>query len=634
MNKARYIALTDINPGIELDDVQSMHRLLLYANEIDIEGLVAVTSCFVKRGARKKQVRMIYRLLDGYEKVKGNLDQHAEGYPDPDYLRSVTCCGIPAFGAGPGDGFAEEKYKENPGVRRILDAASRADDRQLWIGLWGGANTLAQAIWTAEQQMQESEFGDCLKKLRIYSISDQDHAGRWIRKRYGDRLFYIVTPSPGDTSGSREYYKAVWPGISADRNGHGSIDGISRSKGFFGADYSLVSKKWLKQNIQSQGIYGRLYPGTRFIMEGDTPSFLGLIPNGLNIPEHLEYGGWGGRYRHYIPEGIEERYPIWTNASDTVKGVDGEIYTSPQATIWRWRMAFQNDYAARMQWTLEPGSGRAVCPPVIRTEKSHLHVKAGSQVTLQANRDYRHKNDYELVPFVINDGLKHPCALICPGGGYTMVCSFIEGIPYAEQLNKKGYSAFILYYHVREKAGYPAPQQDVARALGEIFSRADEWNIDTECYSVWGSSAGGHLAASFGTDEMGYKNYGLPKPGALILSYPVVAMGKLTHKGSRDCLLGKNPDPALIRRTSVEEQITPDYPPVFFWCGDADRTVPPDNSRMLDRALTEAGVEHEFIEYPGVDHGVGLGKGLACEEWFDRALSFWENIRKNNGRCR
>ncbi len=120
----------------------------------------------------------------------------------------------------------------------------------------------------------------------------------------------------------------------------------------------------------------------------------------------------------------------------------------------------------------------------------------------------------------------------------------------------------------------------------------------------------------------------------MILSYPVVTMGKLTHQGSRDCLLGKNPDPAMIRRTSVEEQITPDYPPVFFWCGDADRTVPPDNSRMLDRALTEAGVEHEFIEYPGVDHGVGLGKGLACEGWFDRALSFWENIRKNNGRCR
>lgn len=248
---------------------------------------------------------------------------------------------------------------------------------------------------------------------------------------------------------------------------------------------------------------------------------------------------------------------------------------------------------------------------------------------LQAGKDYRHKNAYELVPFLVNDGKKHPFALICPGGGYTMVCSFIEGIPYAERLNKKGYSAFILYYHVREKAKYPAPQQDVAQALSEIISRAEEWHIDTDCYSIWGSSAGGHLAASFGTDEMGYRNYGVPKPGALILSYPVVTMGKLTHEGSRDCLLGKEPDSSIICTTSVEQQITPDYPPTFLWCGDSDKTVSSDNSRMLDRALTEAGVEHKFTEYPGVDHGVGLGKGTACEGWFDRAVSFWENIRTN-----
>ena len=117
-------------------------------------------------------------------------------------------------------------------------------------------------------------------------------------------------------------------------------------------------------------------------MEGDTPAFLGLIPNGLNVPEHPGYGGWGGRYRHYIPEGTEEMHPIWTNASDTVGGADGETYTSPQATIWRWRMAFQNDYAARMQWTMEPDGGE-VRPPVISAEQRHLHVKAGSPVALR-----------------------------------------------------------------------------------------------------------------------------------------------------------------------------------------------------------------------------------------------------------
>lgn len=384
MEKVRYIALTDINRGIELDDIQSMHRLLLYANVIDIEGLIAVTSCFVKRGAREKQVRQIYNLINGYEKVKCNLDHHAAGYPSADYLRSVTCCGIPCFGAAPGDGFAEMQYMDNPGVQRILEASAKEDERPLWIGIWGGANTLAQAIWTAEQRMPGKDFENFLQKFRIYSISDQDYAGKWIRRRYGDRLFYIVTPSSCDTSGSREYYKAVWPGISADCNGHGSIDGISRSKGFAGADYSLVNRKWLKKNIQSQGIYGRLYPNTHFIMEGDTPAFLGLIPNGLNEPEHPEYGGWGGRYEHYCPDETGENYPIWTNVSDTVEGIDGKIYTSPQATIWRWRSAFQNDYASRVQWTLNSDYEKANHPPVLEAEHRVQIVKAGSLVTLCA----------------------------------------------------------------------------------------------------------------------------------------------------------------------------------------------------------------------------------------------------------
>ena len=243
---------------------------------------------------------------------------------------------------------------------------------------------------------------------------------------------------------------------------------------------------------------------------------------------------------------------------------------------------------------------------------------------MQARSDYWHRNEYELKPFLVRDGKKHPFALICPGGGYGMVCSFIEGVPYARMLNERGYSAFVLYYHVKKKAKYPAPQNDVAQAVNEIFARAEEWNIDTKGYSVWGSSAGGHLAASFGTETMGYKKYGLAKPGALVLVYPVITMGSLTHEGSCDNLLGKQCAPEMIEKTSVEKHITQDYPPTFLWCGDADHTVDPKNSEMMDEALTRAGVVHEFVEYPGVDHGVGLGQGLVCEPWFERAVSFWE----------
>lgn len=247
---------------------------------------------------------------------------------------------------------------------------------------------------------------------------------------------------------------------------------------------------------------------------------------------------------------------------------------------------------------------------------------------MRAAADFWRPNRYELKEYVIRDGKKHPFALICPGGGYGMVCSFVEGRPYAEALNELGYSAFVVYYGVKKKARYPAPQQDVARALRDILSRADELNLDTRGYSLWGSSAGGHLAASFGTQNMGYAVYDLPRPGALILTYPVITMGDLTHAGSRDNLLGSAPTQEQIRFASVEQQVTSDYPPTFVWCGTADKTVAPDNSQMLAQALEVNGVPYQIRRYPGVDHGVGLGKGLACEPWFQEAVAFWEQQRK------
>ncbi|MGN0424050.1 MAG: alpha/beta hydrolase [Acetatifactor sp.] len=149
----------------------------------------------------------------------------------------------------------------------------------------------------------------------------------------------------------------------------------------------------------------------------------------------------------------------------------------------------------------------------------------------------------------------------------------------------------------------------------------------TDGYSIWGSSAGGHLAAFFGTDAIGYSRFGLSKPGALILCYPVITMGERTHSGSRQNLLGSDPEEALIALTSVEKQITDHYPPTFVWCGNADRTVDPENSRMLAAELEKNSIPHRFVEYPGVDHGVGLGKGLACESWFEEAVTFWESQR-------
>ena len=124
-------------------------------------------------------------------------------------------------------------------------------------------------------------------------------------------------------------------------------------------------------------------------MEGDSPAFLGLIPNGLNFPEHPDFGGWGGRYEKKIPQkkyGLKkERYPIWTDTSDTVIGCDKETHTGTHATVWRWREAFQNDFAARIEWTVTDSFKDACHPPIITAEKTDICVQSGESVTLSVN---------------------------------------------------------------------------------------------------------------------------------------------------------------------------------------------------------------------------------------------------------
>ena len=241
---------------------------------------------------------------------------------------------------------------------------------------------------------------------------------------------------------------------------------------------------------------------------------------------------------------------------------------------------------------------------------------------LQSAYDFWHPNRYGLKPYLIRDGKRHPFAVICPGGAYSMVCSSVEGLPYAKALNAKGYHAFVVYYRVRKKARYPAPQDDLETALREILTRAEEWNIEERGWSLWGSSAGGHLAASFCLE-----NRGAPKPSALILSYPVITMGPESHGTTRMNLLGKHPDPELTDRLSVERHITETFPPTYVWNGSADDEVDPANSRMLESSLKRAGVPYQAEVFEGIGHGVGLAGGTNAEPWFEQAVLFWEKHR-------
>ena len=331
----RVVVISDI--GNEPDDQMSFVRLLLYSNELDLEAMIATTSTWQKKATHPETMR---QLIDAYAEVRQNLLLNAKGWPEADALRSRVYAGQAAYGLA-----ATGPDKSSDGAKAIERAVERDDPRPLWITIWGGANTLAQALQDLRASKTPSQLEELIKRLRVYSISDQDDAGSWIRREFPD-LFYIVSPS---TPTSGEYASATWTGIGGDdyyRNG-------------LGGDFHTVTNEWLDENIRSKGPLGKVYPKFMFIMEGDTPSWLGLIDNGLNAYRRPDWGGWGGRYIYRQPYG--EAHPIWTQggdefarvtSQDAVKGIDGEIHVSDQATIWRWREAFQNDFAARMSWTV------------------------------------------------------------------------------------------------------------------------------------------------------------------------------------------------------------------------------------------------------------------------------------------
>jgi hypothetical protein len=151
----------------------------------------------------------------------------------------------------------------------------------------------------------------------------------------------------------------------------------------------LVTNEWLDTNIRRKGSLGAEYPHWEYLMEGDSPSFMFLIQNGLNNPEHPDWGGWGGRYELYTPRMqkwhlFPESRPIWSDAEDEVLGVDGRWHEGNHETIWRWREAFQNDFSARMDWTIKDKS-EANHPPIPKLDHpTELTAKKGDRINLGA----------------------------------------------------------------------------------------------------------------------------------------------------------------------------------------------------------------------------------------------------------
>lgn len=364
-SKARVFVLTDINN--EPDDEESLVRFLLYSNDYDVEGIVATTSCHLRKGTRED---LIHKIIAAYGQVRPNLLKHADGYPTQQELEAVTTTGQKFYGL-----YDVGAGKSTQGSSLLLQAARKDDNRPLWVCVWGGANTLAQALSDARGEMSREDLDRIIHKLRVYSISDQDDAGPWIRKEFPE-LFYIVDPSEADYY---TYYTATWNGISGD--GHNQL-GVNYH-------FNLVDNPWLEENIiKNHGPLGACYPPVEYIMEGDTPSFLGLINNGLGWNESPDFGGWGGRYVLYRPYG--ETRQIWTSnffSRDKVEYEPGKFHTSNGATIWRWRDHFQYDFAARMDWCIADSYQIANHNPIAvlngDTSKKVLYIDAGGKKKIQ-----------------------------------------------------------------------------------------------------------------------------------------------------------------------------------------------------------------------------------------------------------
>jgi len=185
-----------------------------------------------------------------------------------------------------------------------------------------------------------------------------------------------------------------------------------------------------------------------------------------------------------------------------------------------------------------------------------------------------------------------PFAVVAPGGGFAYVGSVHEGFPYAAEISKRGYNAFVLKY--RAGRGGTVATQDLAAALSYIFKNAEVLGVTTAGYSLWGSSAGARMAASIGSQGTGrFGGPNLPKPSCVVLLY------------------------------TGHSDVGPAEPPTFVAVGDEDGIAPATTMERRVAALRLRGTEVEFRKYRRVGHGFGLGIGTPAEGWIEDAVRFW-----------
>ena len=361
--KPRIVVLTDISPvTAEPDDFESTIRLLVHADLFEIEALVATTGWSNSGGQERPDI--LHEIIDAYEKdlpnlrkISGQRDHMADeskqqlGYwPSPGYLHSRTVLGSAKMGFR----FIG-KDNDSAGSDLIIKLADEQDERPIWVLMWGGGNTLAQSIWKVQQERSPELLKAFLHKLRVYTITDQDRPQKgesyefsshyWMRKEFEKDLFFI-------------WDESAW----AFQNGTGK-------------------RNWdqYAEHIQNHGNLGAIYPKFRYGVEGDTPSFLYVWPNGLNDPGHPGFIGWGGTFAKSTCR--DTTTSAFNNHAGPVREISRKYET-------RFYPAIFNNFAARMDWA-KNGAGNRNPVVIVNGDKELAAIKLthapGSSVALDAS---------------------------------------------------------------------------------------------------------------------------------------------------------------------------------------------------------------------------------------------------------
>ena len=223
-------------------------------------------------------------------------------------------------------------------------------------------------------------------------------------------------------------------------------------------------------------------------------------------------------------------------------------------------------------------------------------------------------------------------AILNAGGAYGAVCTMVESLPVAAKLNELGMDCFCLNYRTANKASFlkgliPAPLDDLAAAWNYIKERESQFCVDAEKYIVGGFSAGGHLSAMWGTPHRGARSYGIGNPEALLLAYPLIGLKNIRGSAAiiiKTGILGMGFGQKKALEYTASRHVDAQYPAVYLVQSLDDDTVPAQDAKDMEAALTAANVRYQMERVTSGGHGFGLGSVTPADGWVERAIAFWE----------